>query len=146
MFERFYSIYPRKVARLDAEKAWKQMTRSYDPEAIIAGAEKFARQCANEGKEKEFIPYPASWLRAGRWMDGELNETVKPTEAEIMVRKVETLDELRAWLMERHGKIPSNLALEIDKARSLDDLSHFLRNTIVPKDWRPRVVPIKVRA
>lgn len=143
MFERFWKTYPRKVGKLDAEKAWKQMARSYDVDAIVRGAEIFARACTYEGKEMQFIPYPATWLRAGRWMDAELQETIKPSEADCPVRKVETLDELRAWLFETHGKIPANLALDIDKARDLMDLPAFMRNTMVPKGWRPRVTQLR---
>lgn len=140
MFREFYRVYPRKIGKLDAEKAFRQMTaRGYESEAIIEGAKKFASAMAREGKEMQFIPYPATWLRAGRWMDGELQETIKPSEADLMVRKVETLDELRGWLMETHGKIPANLALDIDKARTLADVPVFMRNTMVPKDWRPKV-------
>ena len=125
MFERFYAIYPRKVARLDAERAWRQMTRTYDPEAIIAGAERFARQCANDGTEKQFLPYPATWLRAGRWLDEE-PITIKP---EPMFRPCRTVDELKAFY-ESMGK---PITPEIARARSVEDLPAFAR--MVPKDW-----------
>lgn len=66
-FLAFWSVYPRKVAKLEALKAWKQMTREYDPADIIAG---LRRNLAGlERRERQFIPHPASWLRAGRWMD-----------------------------------------------------------------------------
>ena len=133
MFERFYAIYPRKVARLDAERAWRQMTRTYDPEAIIAGAERFARQCANDGTEKQFQPYPASWLRSGRWLDEE-HVTVK---AEPMFRPCRTVDELKAFY-ESMGK---PITPEIARARSVEDLPAFAR--MVPKDWSPNVVQMK---
>ena len=134
-FNRFYAVYPRKVARLDAEKAWMQMTRQYDPADIIRGAEKFARLMASEGKEQQFIPYPASWLRAGRWMDGELQETIVPRPEDSPVRKVQSLDELKYVLAARNGgSIPSNLQLDLKRAQSLEDLPTWLRNTMVPKD------------
>ena len=102
-------------------------------EAIVAGAEKFARLMIAEGKEPQYIPYPATWLRAGRWMDGELQETIKPVASEIPVRKVESLAELRAALMDKHGHIPPNLAPTLDRAKTLADVPEFLRNTMVLK-------------
>ena len=66
-FDLFYSLYPRKVAKLEAVKAWKQMTRDYEPAEIIDGL----RRClpSLSRRERQYIPHPASWLRAGRWMD-----------------------------------------------------------------------------
>lgn len=132
MFERFYGAYPRKVGRLDAEKAWNQMIKRYDAEAIISGAEKFARECANEGRDKQYIPHPSSWLRAGRWMDGEYQETIKPKANEYLMRKVANLDELKALIVKQYGSIPPNLAPEINRAKSLADVSEVLRNKLVP--------------
>lgn len=66
-FNQFWSNYPRKVAKLEAVKAWKQMTREYSPEEIVAGLQRNLPSL--ESREKQFIPHPASWLRAGRWMD-----------------------------------------------------------------------------
>lgn len=66
-FEAFWSLYPRKVGKIDAMKAWKQMTRSYDPQEIIAGLER--NLPALRTKEPQFIKHPGGWLRDGRWMD-----------------------------------------------------------------------------
>ncbi len=66
-FEDFWNLYPRKVGKLDAMKAWSQMARRFDPASIVSGAARFASVCAD--KDRQFIPYPATWLRAGRWMD-----------------------------------------------------------------------------
>lgn len=133
-FAEFYRLYPRKVARLDAEKAWKQMlARGYEPSEIVAGAEAFAKQCRKEGKEQQYIPYPASWLRAGRWMDSEIQETIVPAKNECLMRKVKDLDELKLVLAERNnGTIPANLALDLKRAKTLEDLPSFMRNTMVP--------------
>lgn len=142
MFDEFYRIYPRKIARLDAEKAWKQMlSRGYDAEAIIEGAKKFARVVASEGTDQCYVPYPASWLRAGRWMDGELQETIVPKASETLFRKVESLDELKHAIASRHGgQIPANLQLDFARAKTLEDVPSFLRNTLVPKAPLMRVV------
>ena len=131
-FDRFYSLYPRKVGRLDAENAWRQMTAKYDATAIIEGAKKFAAWCVSEGKEVRYIPHPATWLRGGRWMDGELQETIKPEAGECLMRKVRDLNELRAALVKQYGSIPPNLAPQMNRAKSLADVDEFLRNKLVP--------------
>ena len=119
MFERFYSVYPRKVARLDAEKAWNQMIRRYDAETIIKGAETFARAMADEGKEPQYIPYPASWLRAGRWMDQE-QETIKP---QPIFRPATSVEEVKAF----YASVGKPVSPEIAKAKSVNDLPAFAR-------------------
>lgn len=83
-FETFWALYPRKVAKLEALKAWKQMTRDYAPAEIIAGIERNAPSMAR--KDKQYIKHPASWLRAGCWMDEP--EISRPTNYTDAVRSI----------------------------------------------------------
>ena len=67
-FDEFYKLYPRRVARKDAEKAWSQI----DPakHRKIFEALPLHKNCPDWRKEAgKFIPYPASWLRGERWED-----------------------------------------------------------------------------
>lgn len=69
-FDEFWACYPRKCAKGDARKAWKQ-TASIRPDmdTLIAAVK---AQCNSEQWRKDggvYIPYPASWLRAERWDD-----------------------------------------------------------------------------
>lgn len=67
-FEKFYELYPKKVARGDAEKAWKKIDpKLYDEILRAVENQKKTKQLGNP--EKQFIPYPASWLNAMRWKD-----------------------------------------------------------------------------
>jgi hypothetical protein len=67
-FDRFYAAYPRKVGRKDAERKWtKAIKDGADPETVIAGAERYARQRA--GQDQKFTKHPATWLHQGCWMD-----------------------------------------------------------------------------
>lgn len=62
----FWEEFPRKKAKLDALRAWKQTEKLRPPiEELIAALETQVRAC----EDVTFFPYPASWLRAGRWMD-----------------------------------------------------------------------------
>jgi hypothetical protein len=65
-FDEFYVPYPRHVARADAKRAWDKAVKRADPDTIIAAARMFA---AFPGCERDFIPYPATWLNKDRWLD-----------------------------------------------------------------------------
>lgn len=67
-FARFYSAYPRHVAREVAQKTWLELSPSPELQMLImAGVARWAAE--NEGVEKKFIPHPATWLNGRRWED-----------------------------------------------------------------------------
>lgn len=68
-FEEFYKhAYPRKMEPLKARRAFEKAVKNgADPRDIIEGARRFAAATAAKGKT--YIPYPASWLNAGGWMN-----------------------------------------------------------------------------
>ncbi len=70
-FSAWYSLYPRKVARKAAEKAWARIATSPEViEQIMAGLR--AQLQTMSLKDKQFIPHPATWLRGKRWEDSSL--------------------------------------------------------------------------
>ena len=72
-FDQFYSFYPRKIARGEAEKAYaQQLKKGYDPKDLLAGAQCYAALVLKEKTAAKFIPHPATWLRAERWLDEDL--------------------------------------------------------------------------
>lgn len=69
-FDDFYKVYPKKIAKADARKAWEQ-TRAVRPDTQTL-IEAVVKQCQTEQWMKNggaFIPYPATWLRGERWDD-----------------------------------------------------------------------------
>jgi len=65
-FELFWSVYPRKVGKLDAIRAWNSTKKYHLPiEQMIAAVNKLSTTC----DDLQFCPYPASWLRDGRFLD-----------------------------------------------------------------------------
>ncbi len=66
-FDRFWSAYPRKKSKGQAEKAWKQPHP--DIEIILAAIAKAkqSEQWLRDGGQ--FVPYPATWLNAKGWED-----------------------------------------------------------------------------
>lgn len=68
MFDRFWETYPRKVARKAAEKAWSKIPAQYQIDVVTA-LRKHLTLWKQQGTEKSFIPYPATWLNGARWED-----------------------------------------------------------------------------
>jgi len=76
-----YKAYPRQIARLDALKAIEKavvrlmggerdgttLTRSYALATLMKAVAEYARSTC--GKEREFIPYPATWFNRGQYLD-----------------------------------------------------------------------------
>ena len=78
-FETFYSAYPKKVKKADVEK-WFIKHKPSDEEfkKIMQGLENY--QTIWKDKDKQFIPYPTTWLNGRQWED-EIER--KKTEDEI---------------------------------------------------------------
>ena len=74
-FETFWLLYPKKVAKADALKAWKQATKKKTADELIELTKAYS-----EGKlpDMTYIPYPASWLNKGLYEAVELAEKPKP--------------------------------------------------------------------
>ena len=71
-FAVWYSCYPRRAARSDAEKAYCQAIKlGADPAAMLQGAKAYAEMHRREGTESKFILLPATFLRGLRWEDEE---------------------------------------------------------------------------
>jgi hypothetical protein len=91
-FENFWSVYPRKINRAVALKAFEKAIRKTEADLIITAVRgyKFA-------DDEQFIPHPATWLNQERWIDGTPT-SVRPqvTEAE----QAAFLEEHQKWLKE----------------------------------------------
>ena len=68
-FAEFWKLYPRKVSKQDAEKAWKQVDATKCFGVIMESLPQFIASQDWRKDEGKYIPYPASWLRAKRWED-----------------------------------------------------------------------------
>jgi hypothetical protein len=76
-FSEFWSIWPKKVKRSDAEKVWNRLNPDRELADIIlsaVGKQRLSRQWQEGGGK--FIPHPTTWLNQRRWED-EL-ESAKP--------------------------------------------------------------------
>ena len=69
-FETWWAAYPKKLAKGDARKAWRQTARMRPALSALLSALENARgseQWSRDGGQ--YIPYPATWLRSERWDD-----------------------------------------------------------------------------
>lgn len=67
-FDRFWRIYPRRVGKGDARKAWAAaIKKGADTRTIIAGAERYAAERA--GQDERYTAHAATWIHGERWTD-----------------------------------------------------------------------------
>lgn len=67
-FDEFWTTYPRREGKKDAMKAWAHMTeeQKFSARASIPIHVRFWKL---SGRERHYIPLPATWLRGERWSD-----------------------------------------------------------------------------
>lgn len=66
-FERFWFVYPKKVGKKEAYRAFKKANK---PVQLLVAAVNAQLQSEQWNKENgRFIPNPATWLNQGRWDD-----------------------------------------------------------------------------
>ena len=76
-FQTFWELYPKKVAKGAAIKAWQKLNQAERIEAVEA-LPNHLKYWKFKGTDKEFIPYPATWLNQMRWLDELDFEESKP--------------------------------------------------------------------
>ena len=75
LFAKFWQAYPRKVAKIAAERTFERIVRGEkaNAEALVETmCRVLAKQCTSDEWQREdgrYIPYPATWLNTGRWED-----------------------------------------------------------------------------
>lgn len=70
LFATFWKLYPNKVGKAAAQKAWKKLKITGDLFTLIA--EGLAKQVVSTAWTKDngqFIPHPSTWLNGQRWED-----------------------------------------------------------------------------
>jgi hypothetical protein len=90
-FDEFWELYPRKVAKQEALKAWRTVKADELP-AILNGlsAATQADQWRKDGGK--FVPHPATWLRGRRWEDEATIPSQAPVPGSRPIRRSELND------------------------------------------------------
>ena len=67
-FEAWWAVYPRRVQKAAAAKAYQQALRRTDAVTLLEATRVFAVSPKGQG---EFCPYPSTWLNQSRWEDDQ---------------------------------------------------------------------------
>jgi len=100
-FAAWYRLYPRRVGRIPASKAWGKLSKE-DRESAMAAVGGFSASWAVRPQtDIQFCPHPATWLNGRRWEDDAvpvLEDKPKPKELSpefVASEKAERADLLR---------------------------------------------------
>ena len=106
LFAKFWKAYPRKVGKIAAQRAFDKAIHTEKTNAAAeALLEKMCRVLAKQSESLDwkredgrFIPYPATWLNAGRWEDEDAvaGEVPRRTPEEAAALKARLLAEQEA--------------------------------------------------
>ncbi len=115
-FKDWYAKYPKKMARKDAEKAWKRLDDQEKLEAMMDDLD------ARYGHiDKQFIPYPATYIRGARWED-ELVEVAQTPD----------IDEVEQFLGQ-HSVDPDCIRAYLNSRES----TNWRKGGAVIVNWKP---------
>jgi len=76
-FAEFWNLYPKKKSKGDAEKAWSRLKPDSELQVKILAGIRRGKSSQDWFKQSgQFIPYPATWLRAKGWEDQVISFSV----------------------------------------------------------------------
>ena len=85
-FEEFWSIYPKKQSRGQAESAYAKAIKQTDHDQIISGLQR-SIQSDHRFQNKQYTPMASTWLNAKGYLDsfsGNEPTAAKPTQADLL--------------------------------------------------------------
>ena len=106
-FDLFWKVYPLKVGKVAAKKAWSKAVQETDHNEIILGALSYAE---DPNRHPSYTAHPSTWLNAGRWADDPLptrevspdeKRSLEATEARLKAERVKA--ESQAWFAEQEA-------------------------------------------
>jgi len=83
LFDEFWNLYDKKVARAKCEPKWKKLKDS-EREEIMETLPKFLKSI----KDKQFQPHPYTYLNQRRWED-EIQEEDELSEFKKVIRQTD---------------------------------------------------------
>jgi uncharacterized protein YdaU (DUF1376 family) len=109
-FERWWAVYPRKVGKRTALRAFEQVLEGGTTTlaALVSAAERYAAERA--GENPTFTKHPDAWLKEERWTDEPAHPDGTPVHPDLLKTWVLMEDPRWVDLSERHvtenGKLP----------------------------------------
>jgi hypothetical protein len=111
-FEQFWAIYPRRVSRLEAEKAFVKALERTSLETVLAGVRRYGAERSD--KDPQFTKSPARWLDGDCWRDTAISQSERAQNY-----SASSTD---------NGSAPSKLDAALDRA--LDQLNKRFRRPV----------------
>lgn len=95
-FERFWKLYPKKVGKEAAKKAFQRARKTASLETLLSAVER--QKCGSRWSKDNgrFIPNPATWLNQGRWEDEEMESGPSVTQRSAVTK--DDMDRLERYL------------------------------------------------
>lgn len=131
LFEKFWSAYPRKVAKAAAFHEFKKAMTKTTLDVLLSAVESYKKH------KPDYCDWAhaRTWLHQERWEDEwEPPATIKP---EPVVRPARSVDEVREF----YRATGKTVTPEIARARTVEDLPVFAR--MIPVSWQPNVVKLR---
>ena len=110
-FNRFWSLYPRKVAKVAAQRSWKRLTNKNVDSIFKVFHEHLIRWSF---KEIQFVPHASTWLNQRRWED-ELEPL--PSDKSLPIYK--NLEKDRQKFLKKIEKADENIASDEERKKAL---------------------------
>lgn len=87
-FDQFWTLYPRKVSKPQAKRAFQTALKKTSFETLMLGLEGYKNYLTKEQTDTKYIKHPATWLNAEAWND------IKPEQVESkQLRLVQSLSD-----------------------------------------------------
>ena len=84
-FEQFWSLYPRRVGKRAALKAFQNAQNRPQIDDLLSAIDRAMRSEQWRKDGGQFIPNPATWLNQGRWDDEPVQIATVQPKAQIKV-------------------------------------------------------------
>jgi len=107
-FNQFWSVYPRKIGKESAWRAWKS-SKAIKHETEIFDDIVWRQNNEWRNKEKHYIPHPSTYLNGRRWNDERSNAILEKDHGSKSRQQADTLDYTLAELV-RKDEQPKNSA------------------------------------
>lgn len=105
LFEKFWSAYPNKKSKGEAEKAWSKIKPDEQLLARMLATIERAKTSVRWIKESgEFIPYPATWLNAKGWEDHFDTERSTGPPMDPIERRLWEIEQIRKKEKDGHSQ------------------------------------------
>lgn len=127
-FDEFWKLYPRKVAKTPAHKAYLKAIKETDHATLVAGIT--AQIGWGIFAEPRYSPHAATWLGAGRWAD-ERDGSGKGVAGGSDPRPGRSgVDDIAAIVARRHAEDDARMEVPGGQGRVFDDDGDWSRGAI----------------